>query len=168
MATFNVSLSEFDNKSIRNHLVLNTYSHALKVFNPYIEMLHQGESKFKIIKKLLEVYSENLVSLYLHEFNNLNNLNNGVYNSQAFYTTWENSNVSISIEDFEDFQNSMSEEFSDLFMKIEHKLFSIKQIDQNGDAVHLMFKLDDHFKDQNLEYKYNSLKKAICFYIKGN
>lgn len=167
MLTFNLSIDNdsIDQNTIRESLISSTYSHSLKIFKKYIDEINEGEDRFRLVKKLLGIYSSNLVSIYLHEFNTLNNLNNGTYNPNTFNTKWENSNVLISIEDFENFQNSMNEKFSNLFIEIEQKLFSIKQISPNGEAVNLTFKLEDHFSQQNLEYKYNSLKKAICFYL---
>lgn len=155
---FNMNLGIVCKRSMRDYLISNVYQHAYEVF----EIEQNKKDDLKILNILLRVFSKNLVSLYLNAFNELNNIADD--ENLAFDTTWEHSSVSIAIDDIAEIQKSMNEKFSDLFMKIEHQLFSIKQISPYGELVNLVFNL----KKDNLDFKdkYNSLKYGICYYLK--
>lgn len=155
MTTFNIELFLEDRYQIQKTLICNVNTYAKKVFKHKLSKF--SDNKLIFLKNLINTYSNNLVSIYLNEFNKLNN-----DNENKFDTTWKLSNLQIAIEDFETLQNSLTEEFRDMFIKIEHKLFSVKQVNSHGEAVNLIFKLD-----KKQEYQYNSLKKAICFYIQN-
>ena len=140
MQTFNIELTDENNNDLKEILINNTKSYANKIFEHKISIF--PEQKYLFLKNLINIFSNNLVSIYLSKINELKD--------NKFIVDWKSSNIEISIEDFESFQNSLTNEFFRMFSKIENKLFS----------VNIFLKLDS-----KQEYKYNSLKKIICFYI---
>ena len=153
MQSFNIELTDENHNDLKEILINNTKSYANKIFEHKISIF--PEQKYLFLKNLINIFSNNLVSIYLSKINEINELKDN-----KFIVDWKSSNIEISIEDFESFQNSLTNEFFRMFSKIENKLFSVKQINSSGQAVNIFLKLDT-----KQEYKYNSLKKIICFYI---